>query len=411
MIQQYKTTTRRLNVKYVVRAAAMVAIIFGVANADAATHYLVPSNAGAQPPYTNWATAGTSVIDVVKVAMNDGDTPKIVWVTNGVYGLTNNVIAITNDVVIRSLNGRGAAIFNGNALYNFYLKHNDSVLDGLTITNGYSLNGGGIVMSGGTVTNCLITDCKAQIGGGIAILVDTWPKKTYLGTCIVANCAIRNNISTTGMGGGINISDSLTYALIKNCIIENNQALTSHGGGIRVGYSTGDAVATIENCLIRYNRVDGGSVHGGGIAIISTNTLVINCTIVSNYSPWASGGVAFGKSSTNAVVNCIVYNNAPGNLGGWSATRDVCMYSCSMPSGTYFNSMRTGNKTDNPGFASFATGDYRFNRYSPCYNSGLNQDWMTNAVDLDGHARILHGTVDMGAYEVFIQSGTMFRFR
>ena len=46
-----------------------------------------------------------------------------------------------------------------------------------------------------------------------------------------------------------------------------------------------------------------------------------------------------------------------------------------------------------------AGGNYRLCGNSPCINAGTNQDWMTNAVDLDGRQRIMQVTVDMGAYE------------
>ena len=36
---------------------------------------------------------------------------------------------------------------------------------------------------------------------------------------------------------------------------------------------------------------------------------------------------------------------------------------------------------------------------------------MTDTVDLDGYARILHGRVDMGAYELFILRGAIFKVR
>jgi len=36
---------------------------------------------------------------------------------------------------------------------------------------------------------------------------------------------------------------------------------------------------------------------------------------------------------------------------------------------------------------------------------------MTDAVDLDRRARILHGRVDMGAYELFILRGAIFKAR
>ena len=50
-------------------------------------------------------------------------------------------------------------------------------------------------------------------------------------------------------------------------------------------------------------------------------------------------------------------------------------------------------------FKKHAVGDYRLTGFSPAVNAGLNQTWMTDALDLGGAPRILRRTVDMGAFE------------
>ena len=69
-----------------------------------------------------------------------------------------------------------------------------------------------------------------------------------------------------------------------------------------------------------------------------------------------------------------------------------------------------GVTTNDPLFADRLTGNYRLNTSSPCINTGTNQDWTTNAVDLDGRIRIRYITVDMGAYE-YVYKGTIFMLR
>ena len=170
-----------------------------------------------------------------------------------------------------------------------------------------------------------------------------------------------------------------------------------------------EGAATVRNCLIRYNW--SGPNYGGGMLIGTTNAHIINCTIVSNYSA-SAGGVSFAVCQSNTFINCIIYSNKDSNIGGYVATKFLSFaYSCSIPTNAFFNFLDPSNKTNNPGFVNFAGENYRFNRTSPCFNTGTNQDWMTNAVDLDGHRRILHGTADMGAYELFIPRGAMYRFR
>ncbi len=385
--------------------------------ADAATHYLVPANPSAANPYTSWETAGTSIIDVVKAAMTNATTPRIILVTNGVYTLTNATTAITNDVVIRSVNGRDATVFNGNGLWRcFDLQYTSCVLDGLTISNGYTSSGGGgggIYIKNGIVTNCLITDCVNSNtggrdgGGGIRI--------TAVG--VVANSIIRRNKKYNGDCAGAGIAvDNTSTSLIENCVIEGNQSFIGHGGGIIVGYDSnfGTPLATIRNCLIKCNTtLLTSGTYGGGIMLGSAATnrvLIANCTILCNTGRWVGGIASLVGSTmiTNPLIfNCIVVSNQGtdyANLGGVGT--NAVAYSCST-FGNHFKLMN-GNTTNDPQFTSFTEGDFRFNRFSPCFNSGTNQAWMTNAVDLDGHARILHGRVDMGAYELFIPGGTMF---
>ncbi len=386
----------------------------GVLSVNAATHYLVPPGTiGAAPlnPYTSWETAGTSVFDVVKAAMTNATLPRIILTTNGVYVLTNT-ITLTNDVVLKGVNGRDVTIFDGNAKWHFVMNHTNCVLDGLTITNGWSnINGidafgGGIQLRGGTVTNCLITGClndprapnDASGGGGI------WMG----GIGVVANSIIRGNVNTNAGGGGGGIRIRSGTNLVVNCVIEMNHNQTQHGGGMSIDPANDDV--TIRNCLIRYNR--SGLNYGGGMLIGETNTHVINCTIVSNYSASASG-VSLAVSFTNMLINCIVYSNKDSNVGGYAANKfSSFAFSCSYPANNFFSLTGTSNTTNDPGFIDFMGENYRFNRYSPCFNSGTNQpDWMSDATDLDGHPRILHDVVDMGAYELFIPGGTMFRLR
>ena len=54
--------------------------------------------------------------------------------------------------------------------------------------------------------------------------------------------------------------------------------------------------------------------------------------------------------------------------------------------------------------------DYVPKAGSPCVNHGLYQTWMDTALDLAGNPRILHKTVDIGAFERR-QNGTIIQLR
>lgn len=60
----------------------------------------------------------------------------------------------------------------------------------------------------------------------------------------------------------------------------------------------------------------------------------------------------------------------------------------------------SGDITTDPQFVDSVGGDYRLQSTSPCINAG-DDALVMGTTDLDGNARIVHGTVDMGAYEYY----------
>jgi len=70
----------------------------------------------------------------------------------------------------------------------------------------------------------------------------------------------------------------------------------------------------------------------------------------------------------------------------------------------------SGNISNSPAFVNYTGCNFRLSSGSPCLNSGLNQDWMTNGLDLDRRKRIRYGTVGMGTCEM-IKDVTVYRFR
>lgn len=169
----------------------------------------------------------------------------------------------------------------------------------------------------------------------------------------------------------------------------------------------------LKNCLI-YNNTNSSTSGGGGINVLNIASnigygvgAILNCTVVSNRAATSGGGI-FAIGDSNAVKNCIFYDNSAAN------SNDVCneiesntnnYWNCCAPTNLPLDQ---GNIINNPLFKDFAGGNYRLNANSPCVNRGTNQDWMTNSYDLDGRTRIRYGTVDMGAYET-IYEGTIYR--
>ena len=137
-------------------------------------------------------------------------------------------------------------------------------------------------------------------------------------------------------------------------------------------------------------------------SITNNYATIDSCTIVKN-----NQGIVWGIATTNPFTasNCIIYSNAPSDIMlGTALTTNFynCCATNNLPA-------IQGNIASNPRFMDLANANYRLRANSPGVNTGTNQSWMTNAVDLGGRARIRYGTVDMGAYEV-IYNGTVFKF-
>jgi len=457
-----------------------VFVCFAAVLANAATHYVIPpGTAGADPlnPYTNWARAGTNIIDVVNCAMTNTES-RTVWVSNGTYVLTNQIY-ITNGLSLQGFNGRSNTFIDGNRTAGntnrcFYINNASAIVKGFTISNGgnTTADGGGVYCNNGKLDDCTIKLNIAGSGGGVLLV-----------NGILTNCLITTNISHVvawDAGGGGVFARNSTAAYFFNCDIISNST-SCHGGGIYLYESPptiirgcniscnyahmyyggimgtastfiemSDSVisnnyaqqltggvnlygsGTISNCIICYNSAggDGGAggvvissslmkmyncliysnnnatlyytAEPGGGGMLATAGTIVNCTIAKNSGRWGASGLSCTGATENVkVINTIIYSNS-----FYDGTIKAAFTNCCLESTNDLNA--TSCTTNNPLFADYAGDNYHLNVNSPCVNAGLNQDWMTNAVDLDGRRRIRYGTVDMGAYET-IYNGTIYK--
>jgi len=434
---------------------------------QADTHYVSLSGTN-NSPYTNWADAATDVTWAVTAAgVND-----IVLVTNGVYYPTQRIYNAST-ITLRSVNGRDVTIINGaNNTNNCADLAGSSVLDGFTVTNCNHTKFYGL-LSIGTVRNCLfvnnttkggtvgvfpvsVTNCifknnsgstlsgaiYSQSGAGATIAgchfegnyanayggaCDMRSSQNIISNCVfinnraktyggalffdfhntnslVVNCTITSNVvaggTIEGFGGGIYSEAGMA---IKNCSLIGNIA-TNKGGGIYMG---GWAIGTntiIKNCLIARNS---SVTNTAGGVYVYTNCNIESCTIVSNYAKVAGGGVYIDGPGSGGTNNIIYFNTATSEANFTNTAGNTGLnYSCVIP-----EVGGAGNITNDPRLIDLAGGNYRLRVNSPCVNAGTNQSWMTNAVDLDGIARIRYGIVDMGAYETVLRRGNIYRVR
>jgi len=317
-------------------AVGLLLLMHMVMPTFAVDHYV--SLAGTNnPPYTNWADAATNIQWAVDAATNED----VVLVSNGTYYLSNQ-ISITAAITMASVNGRELTIINGNypnvtnrCLY----MSNSPFVGGFTITNGYAATndisgcGGGLYVSSGTISNCLITgNTSTKYGGGIF----------FSGGGTASTCTVKGNVAAQRGGGIYSVVDSAVYFLMSCCsIIANSVTNSNNGGGglycrgrildsiiasnilISSGATYGGGVLFIagymSNCVISWNvatnaaQCGGVALGGGSLADAPT---IYNSLISNNTSYGHAGGVFMYSGCSNSGVNCVIANNTAGNGAG-----------------------------------------------------------------------------------------------
>lgn len=189
-------------------------------------------------------------------------------------------------------------------------------LRGLTVTGGFALAGGGILV--GYQDHCVFEDLAVvgnvadAGGGGIYTGAE--------GTCEMNRVYVADNeVNNFAGGGGIRVGNSGS-ATIRNSTIANNRTPQSSGGGILIGFfSPPAATFVLEQSTVSGNVAAQG---GGGIRQIGSNgtSTVRASTIVGNSVTDASaagGGAGFDWDVT-LESTVIAGNSAVRGSGEWN---------------------------------------------------------------------------------------------
>ncbi len=222
---------------------------------------------------------------------------------------------------------------------------------------------------------------------------------TYCGTedetCILSGFTIRNGRAF--FGGGI--AGHGTHATIQHCRVVNNDGDTTHGGGLHgcdgliqnntIARNTsaqfGGGLAFCDGIVQNNAILDNSTAIGGGL--ICCSGVVRNSTIVGNSGPSHGGGVG---ASEAAILNCIIWGNSSGHDTQIHKSRTPA-YSCIQGW-----SGGEGNISLDP---RLVASSHRLDGNSPCIDAGMTEEWMQQAVDLDGNPRLWGDAVDIGAHE------------
>lgn len=211
------------------------------------------------------------------------------------------------------------------------------------------------------------------------------------------------NNTSTGIGGGISFEYSNPSMI--NCIFTGNYS--GLGGGI--GFLRCSPDRSIVNVLVNNNMAQ---FFGGGIASVTASPRMSNFTITGNMASMG-GGYYCNDYADAKLYNSILWGNlgAGGQHGSqvwiWDVYSEPGFYHCNIQygyeqfGGSTFIGQYINNIDDDPLFNNPQDLDYQLAQYSPCINSGTpdTSGLLLPAFDLAMNQRIMHNTIDMGAYE------------
>lgn len=222
---------------------------------------------------------------------------------------------------------------------------------GNTATGTYAY-GGAIFDEGGAqfIGGSIVQNTASTAGGGV---FQALTPELYLGVTVSGNTVTNDSFASAG-GGGIYAQGPIILA---NSTVANNTVTVSGtglGGGGVLNTAGMQAIAT----TFSGNSVVGTvpSPHGGGGGILSTQSLSIeNSTISNNSSKGDGGGILIDNSAGTSLGNVTVFQNAAAGVGGnldLTSSSTATLEQSIVARGT----AGTGADVDNGG--TLASGDY-----------------------------------------------------
>lgn len=381
----------------------------------------------------------------------NGDT---VIVRPGTY--VENTDFVGKAITVHSEQGASVTTIDGSKAGSVVTFQNgeglDTVLEGFSITNGLSSNGGGIYCyySEPTIADNSISENTAADGGGGIFCAHSSPY--FTDNTISDNTAARGggihcrNSSSplieknaitwnaASEGGGIHCDDNSAPDITDNTISGNSAEVT--GGGIGCYYTD----PTITNNIISENtaKYGGGIDARGNLEVITGNTILKNTAdyngggifcrdtspeitnnIIMGNSGTSGGGLYCYSTSSPVIVNNTFSDNTASEGGGifcrgfssptitntilWRNNATIgpeIFVDSGIPTVTYSDVEEGWPGTSNiDADPLLVQGHLTFN--SPCKNAGTNSAPGIPTEDCDGDPRIAQGTGDIGADEFY----------
>ncbi len=324
--------------------------------------YVDASSVSPAFPYATPATAAKT-LDAALAYAGNGTT---IYVTNGTYTLANDY-NIYDGVRVIGTGERDRTILKAATSRRlFFIGNADALLANLWMqggSGGRSAAGLWIGGNGGTVSNCVIHNCKTDNN-----VMDGSGIRMSSANARVVRSKIMNCGSSYGKGAGVYIE----YGTLADCLVLSNKATSAAttgalGGGIYLATSTPDA--RVVNCTVSGNV----SYQGAGIYRAANAGYVCNTIVYGNTSTTGDNDIFAASGATRSQASCFSNTCSSAEIGANPQTVSAAPYE--LP---HYNLSATAG--------------------AACIDKGDNA-LVAEGVDYAGNPRVFHGTVDIGAFE------------
>ena len=364
---------------------------------------------GANGDGSSWDAAFGDIQQAIFAASSDGRHHQI-WVAAGTYYGDTTLSAVVTLASGISLYGgfagneasldardvtKNPTILDGgnkrcvvSQCYGFS-ETNPVVVDGFTIQNGSSTNGGGAnIFANTTINNCILKNNTAGYSGALraesaritnSLFVENVVPHGHvidLTSSTMSGCKIINNIAQKGADHIIRLASG---SVVDRCLIDGNESNSY------LWYAADYSV--ISNSQITRNNS-----RGNCLIVVSNYSKLNNCTVADNVSRYQT---VYCYANTQILNSIVVGNKRTENSECVGIGGNVTIGYSMIEGGANGEGNVDGSKSS-AAFTDAAQGDYSLSETSFCINAGTD---VADTLDMLGNERKQSNAVDMGAIE------------